>query len=97
MHLHRIVRLRFLVVIAHPMHLHRIVRLRFLVVIAHPMHLHQTTNFQLKEVKNMKNVLKLKCKNEIKATFSFRQGELWYFRLNEFETRAIENASQMRP
>ncbi len=45
----------------------------------------------------MKNVLKLKCKNEIKATFSFRQGELWYFRLNEFETRAIENASQMRP
>lgn len=38
----------------------------------------------------MKNVLKLKCKNEIQATFSFRQGELWYFRLNEFETRAIE-------
>ena len=38
----------------------------------------------------MKNVLKLKCKNEIKADFSFRQGELWYFRLNEFETRPIE-------
>lgn len=38
----------------------------------------------------MKNVLKLKCKNEIKADFSFRQGELWYFRLNQFETRAIE-------
>lgn len=38
----------------------------------------------------MKNVLKLKCKNEIKADFSFRQGELWYFRLNEFSTRAFE-------
>ena len=38
----------------------------------------------------MKNVLKLKCKNEIKADFSFRQGELWYFRLNAFETRAFE-------
>lgn len=37
----------------------------------------------------MKNILKLKTKNEIKATFSFRQGELWYFRLNEFETRSI--------
>lgn len=38
----------------------------------------------------MKNILKINGKNEIKATFSFRQGELWYFRLNEFETRAIE-------
>ena len=38
----------------------------------------------------MKNVLKLKSKNEIKADFSFRQGELWYFRLNQFETRPIE-------
>lgn len=38
----------------------------------------------------MKNVLKLKYKNEIKADFEFRQGELWYFRLNEFSTRAIE-------
>ena len=37
----------------------------------------------------MKNVLKLKCKNEIEADFEFRQGELWYFRLNAFETRAI--------
>lgn len=34
-------------------------------------------------------MLKLKNKNEIKATFSFRQGELWYFRLNEFETRSV--------
>lgn len=38
----------------------------------------------------MKNVLKLKCKNEIQADFSFRQGELWYFRLNEFPPRPIE-------
>ena len=38
----------------------------------------------------MKNVLKLKSKNEIKADFSFRQGELWYFRLNQFETRPVE-------
>lgn len=38
----------------------------------------------------MKNVLKLKSKNEIKADFSFRQGELWYFRLNGFETRPVE-------
>lgn len=38
----------------------------------------------------MKNVLKLKSKNEIEADFSFRQGELWYFRLNAFETRAFE-------
>lgn len=37
----------------------------------------------------MKKILKLKTKNEIKAEFSFRQGELWYFRLNEFETRSI--------
>lgn len=38
----------------------------------------------------MKNVLKLKSKNEIKADFEFRQGELWYFRLNEFKTRPVE-------
>lgn len=38
----------------------------------------------------MKNVLKVKYQNEIKCDFSFRQGELWYFRLNEFETYPIE-------
>ena len=38
----------------------------------------------------MKNVLKLKSKNEIEADFEFRQGELWYFRMNEFKIRPIE-------
>lgn len=38
----------------------------------------------------MKNVLKVKYQNEIKCDFSFRQGELWYFRLNEFETYPIQ-------
>lgn len=47
-------------------------------------------------------MLKLKNKNEIKADFSFRQGELWYFRLNPYETRSfgqneIESYNGKRP